>query len=189
MHSILEKLMYIYNDMNKPIVSVIIPTYNRERFVTKAIDSVLQQRFNNYEIIVIDDGSTDNTKENLKRYGDKIIYFYQENSGVSSALNAGINVAKGDWIAILGSDDEWMPNYLSQQIDSLIRNPTICMQTANCLFIDLNGDTRSYFEINGSMSEFNGQDYLFLQEPSQFDVRKISTEIWNLRQIKKTNFL
>lgn len=163
--------MYIDKNMYKPKVSVIIPTYNREKFVTKAIDSVLKQKFNNYEIIVVDDGSTDNTKENLKRYGDKIKYIYQENSGVSGALNAGINLAKGDWIAILGSDDEWMPDYLSKQIERLIKIPGICMQTTNCLFIGLNGKTQSYFEINGSLSEFNGEDYLFLEEPFRFVVK------------------
>ena len=90
-----------------PLISVIIPTYTREKFVTKAIDSVLKQSFRDYEIIVIDDGSTDNTREILKAYANKIKYIYQENSGVSSARNVGIQAARGLWISFLDSDDEW----------------------------------------------------------------------------------
>ena len=79
----------------KPFLSVIIPTYNRERYVKEAIDSVLAQTFTDYEIIVINDGSTDNTKETLRPYLNKIEYIEQENKGVSAARNAGIRAAKG----------------------------------------------------------------------------------------------
>ncbi len=77
-----------------PLVSVVIPTYNRALFVTKAIDSVLKQSFKDYEIIVIDDGSTDGTRKALEAYSNKITYIYQENSGVSYARNTGIKEAK-----------------------------------------------------------------------------------------------
>jgi len=99
-----------------PKVSVIIPTYNRAKFVTKAIDSVLAQTYKDYEIIVIDDGSTDNTQEVLQPYMDKITYKYQENAGVSAARNTGIRVASGQWIAFLDSDDIWLPDKLASQI-------------------------------------------------------------------------
>ena len=116
-----------------PKVSVIIPTYNRENFVVKAIDSVLCQEFKDYEIIVVDDGSTDNTKKNLKRYGDKIKYIYQDNSGVSVSRNTGIKYSTGEWLAFLDSDDEWMPDYLLTQIEKANENPDICMQTTDSL--------------------------------------------------------
>jgi glycosyltransferase involved in cell wall biosynthesis len=99
-----------------PTISVIIPTYNRATYVTKAIDSILAQTYTDYEIIVVDDGSTDNTKEVLKPYKDKINYIYQENRGVSSARNTGIHAALGQWIAFLDSDDIWLPDKLSSQI-------------------------------------------------------------------------
>ena len=103
--------------MKIPRVSVIIPTYNREEYVVKAIDSVLGQKFDDYEFIVVDDGSTDNTKEIVNKYGDMIRYIYQHNSGVSAARNTGIKLAKGEWVAFLDSDDEWRPDYLLTQIE------------------------------------------------------------------------
>ena len=102
-------------------ISVIIPTYNRAEHVTKAIDSVLAQTYTDYEIIVVDDGSTDNTKELLLPYMDRIRYIYQENAGVSAARNNGIRAASGRWIAFLDSDDIWFPDKLSRQMGSLAR--------------------------------------------------------------------
>jgi glycosyltransferase involved in cell wall biosynthesis len=107
-----------------PGISVIIPTYNRAQLVTKAIDSVLAQTYHDYEIIVVDDGSTDNTKEVLQPYMDRIRYIYQENAGVSAARNAGIRVAKGEWIAFIDSDDQWLPDKLSAQIEFVSRSYT-----------------------------------------------------------------
>ncbi|MFI3123602.1 MAG: glycosyltransferase [Methylococcales bacterium] len=154
-----------------PLVSVVIPTYNRALFVTKAIDSVLNQTFADYEVIVVDDGSTDNTKETLERYLDKITYIYQDNSGVSAARNTGIAVAGGEWVAFLDSDDEWSIDYLAKQIKHATAFPGITMQTANCLFIGLDGKTESYFQFNGALPEINGKDYLFLEEPFCFVIK------------------
>jgi len=100
----------------KPHVSVVIPTHNRANLVTRAVDSVLGQTYADYEIIVIDDGSTDNTREVLQPYADKIRYIYQDNAGVSAARNAGIRQAQGKWIAFLDSDDQWLPDKLALQI-------------------------------------------------------------------------
>jgi glycosyltransferase involved in cell wall biosynthesis len=158
-------------DLAMTTVSVIIPTYNREKFVVKAIDSVLNQSFVNYEIIVIDDGSEDNTKENLKKYGDKIKYIYQDNYGVSAARNAGIKIAEGQWLAFLDSDDEWSIEYLSKQIERASLNPGICMQTTNCNFVGLNGQKRTYFEINGVLGKLKSENYLFIKEPFYFIVK------------------
>jgi len=96
--------------------SVIIPTYNRATFVTKAVDSILRQSFKDYEIIVVDDGSTDTTSQQLDRYGKKITRIYQANSGVGAARNAGIRKANGTWIAFLDSDDLWIEDKLEAQI-------------------------------------------------------------------------
>ena len=98
-------------------VSVIIPTYNRKNLLKRALHSVINQTFVPQEIIVVDDGSSDGTKDwVLERFPD-VRYIYQDNSGVSSARNAGIKEAIGSWIAFLDSDDEWMSNKLEQQKD------------------------------------------------------------------------
>lgn len=114
-----------------PKVSVIIPTYNRAEYVTQAIDSVLAQTYTDYEIIVVDDGSTDKTREVLEPYMDKITYIYQENTGVSAARNRGIKAAKGDWVAFLDSDDEWLPEKLAVQMRAVENHPQLVAHTVN----------------------------------------------------------
>ena len=96
-------------------VSVIIPTYNRKNLLKRALHSVSSQTFVPHEIIIVDDGSSDGTKDWVLERFPYVRYIYQDNSGVSSARNAGIKEAKGSWIAFLDSDDEWMPNKLEQQ--------------------------------------------------------------------------
>jgi len=100
----------------QPTVSVIIPTYNRADRVTRAIDSALAQTVPPMEVIVIDDGSTDNTQEVLAAYGDRIHVVYQANAGVSAARNTGLELATGELIALLDSDDIWLPHKLELQL-------------------------------------------------------------------------
>jgi len=104
---------------NRPLISAIIPTYNRADLVGDAIDSILAQTYPNVEIIVVDDGSTDNTKERLARYGDRIRIIYQRNAGPSAARNRGIAASHGEFISFLDSDDLWLPVKLERQIDLL----------------------------------------------------------------------
>ena len=103
----------------KPTVSVIIPTYNRAHLIGRAIQSVLNQTYQDFEIIVVDDGSSDNTEEVIKKIHDNRIYYYkhEKNKGGAAARNTGINLAKGEYIAFQDSDDEWLPEKLSQQIN------------------------------------------------------------------------
>jgi glycosyltransferase involved in cell wall biosynthesis len=93
-----------------PFFSVIIPTFNRQKTIIRSVSSVLNQKYSSFELIVIDDGSTDNTKKLLK--GLNLTYIYKNNEGVSSARNLGIKNAKADWICFLDSDDEWLPEKL-----------------------------------------------------------------------------
>lgn len=109
--------------INDVLVSVVIPTYNRAGTILNAIDSVLAQTYKSIEIIVVDDGSTDNTNEILSQYGDKIKYIYKINGGVSSARNAGIKEAKGEYIALFDSDDSWSPVKIEKQMAYLLEHP------------------------------------------------------------------
>ena len=97
-------------------VSVVIPTYNYADFIAEAVESVLAQTFPIFEIIVVDDGSTDNTAEVIKQFGDKVRYIKQKNSGVCAARNNGVKNASGDFIAFLDADDDWLPEKIEKQI-------------------------------------------------------------------------
>jgi glycosyltransferase involved in cell wall biosynthesis len=107
----------------KPQVSVIIPTYNRAWVIKEAIDSVLAQDYAEFELIVVDDGSTDQTSDVLDTFGNVIKVFSQKNKGVSAARNRGIAEASGNFIAFLDSDDLWHPQKLSSQIDFFNQTP------------------------------------------------------------------
>lgn len=105
------------------LISIIIPAYNRGWIIKEAIDSVLAQIFDNFELIVVDDGSTDNTLEVLSTYRDKIKVIKQNNRGVSAARNKGIISSAGNYIAFLDSDDLWLPGKLKKQFEFLNDNP------------------------------------------------------------------
>jgi glycosyltransferase involved in cell wall biosynthesis len=104
-------------------VSVVIPTYNRGAMLAEAIDSVLAQDYQDFELIVVDDGSTDRTPAILESYREHLAVIHQNNQGVSSARNAGIAAASGQLIAFLDSDDLWKPQKLSVQVDFFRSNP------------------------------------------------------------------
>jgi glycosyltransferase involved in cell wall biosynthesis len=107
----------------KPLVSVIIPTYNRGWIVTEAIESVLAQDFSDYELILVDDGSDDRTPEILAAYKERITVIRQANRGVSAARNRGIAAAAGRLIAFLDSDDLWLPQKLTAQVEFFAQHP------------------------------------------------------------------
>jgi glycosyltransferase involved in cell wall biosynthesis len=148
-----------------PKLSVIIPTYNREGFIGKAIDSVLNQSFEDYEIVVIDDGSTDDTRKVLEEYKTQIKYVYQSNSGVSSARNAGILHASGEWIAFLDSDDEWTRGYLSAQMQQIERYPHAVGHITNGVRVSLEGKRSNYFAEVGFLKEFGDKACVVFERP------------------------
>ena len=109
----------------EPLVSVIIPTYNRANSLLRAVGSVLKQTYTNFELIIIDDGSTDNTEEVIRKFEDNRIVFikHEFNRGGSYARNTGVKASNGGCIAFLDSDDEWVPHKLEKQINLIqIRN-------------------------------------------------------------------
>jgi glycosyltransferase involved in cell wall biosynthesis len=106
--------------MKDPLISIIIPTYNRKVYLPLAIESALQQTYRNIELIVVDDGSTDGTKESIQiNNGSKYRYIWQENQGVSAARNLGLSIANGKYIAFLDSDDLWHPEKIFYQVREL----------------------------------------------------------------------
>lgn len=109
--------------MNSPFVSVIIPTYNRAWSLKKAIDSVLEQDYKNFELIVVDDGSTDDTEALVTEYAKSVKFVQQPNLGVSAARNKGIQISSGSLISFLDSDDYWEPKKLSTQVEYFNANP------------------------------------------------------------------
>lgn len=110
---------------NMPLVSIIINNYNYGRFLREAIESALNQTYPNIEVIVVDDGSTDNSREIIAEYGDRIIPVLKENGGQASAFNAGFAVSRGEIVCFLDSDDVFMENKVEKVVDVFYREPDI----------------------------------------------------------------
>ncbi|NDQ56865.1 MAG: glycosyltransferase family 2 protein [Acidipila sp.] len=110
---------------SKPYVTALIDTYNQGSFIDKAIDSVLAQDFpaSQIEILVVDDGSTDDTRQRVAKYGDRVRYIYKENGGQASALNCGFAESRGQIVALLDSDDLWMPNKVRRVVEEFEKHP------------------------------------------------------------------
>lgn len=158
-YKIISKLKLLENKHN-PLVSVIIPVYNGENYVREAIDSVLSQTYKNIEIVVVNDGSTDNTDTILNSYGTKIKYYKKENGGVGSALNLAIKKAKGEYISWLSHDDMYHPEKIREQIEYLFNN-----SDANRTIIFSDFEINDYIRKNklfiksGNESHFNYNNF------------------------------
>jgi len=130
-------------EINKnPLFSVIIPSFNRSNFIVEAIESVIMQTYPNWEICIVDDGSTDNTYEKIKHLlaNKKIKYQYQENQGQSVARNNGIKLAKGKYICFLDSDNAWLNDRLEIALSSIIENPESDIIYGDSITIDIEGN-------------------------------------------------
>ncbi|TVP53514.1 MAG: glycosyltransferase [Halomonadaceae bacterium] len=109
-----------------PLISVIITTYNRRDYIIEAVESALNQTYPHLEVLIVDDGSTDNTRQLIReRYGDnpRVAYYYQENNKRAAAFNHGLRYAKGEFIATVDSDNRWLPHRLETGYDALVHNP------------------------------------------------------------------
>jgi glycosyltransferase involved in cell wall biosynthesis/LmbE family N-acetylglucosaminyl deacetylase len=122
-----------------PKISVIIPTYNRAGFLEEAIESVLQQTFTDWELIVVDDGSTDETEQVVARFGKRVISLYQEHTGVCAARNAGLAAARGEWVSFLDSDDRMLPHNLESLAAILEAKPEVSVAYGWYYFMDEDG--------------------------------------------------
>jgi glycosyltransferase involved in cell wall biosynthesis len=132
--------------MTSQKVSVIIPTYNYGRFVGEAVQSVLAQTFPAYEVIVVDDDSSDNTEEIIAKFGDKVKYIKQKNGGVGMARNTGVKHSSGDFIAFLDADDIWLPQKLERQIQLFQNDNEIGLVTGGMREFGKNGETIAKYQ-------------------------------------------
>lgn len=143
------------------IVSVVITTYCRSSLLCEAIDSVLGQNIDGLELLVIDDGSTDDTREKVRRYGDDVRYIFQENKGLGEARNLGFSLANGKYVALLDDDDWWMPRKLELQIALLEKLHDVCGVFTNFSVFrspeDIISDgIRTWFDENVDLSTYLG---------------------------------
>jgi glycosyltransferase involved in cell wall biosynthesis len=122
-----------------PKVSVIVPAFNSADYTVETVESVLQQTYEDFELLVIDDGSTDNTRDALEPYADRIQYIYKENGGACSARNFGIRLSKGEYVACLDCDDLWLPEKLAHSVAALDANPAAAFVYTGCYLIDSAG--------------------------------------------------
>jgi len=128
--------------MVKGRVSILTPTYNRPRWLPDAIESVLAQTYSDVELIVVNDGSTDNTEEILEPYMDGIVYIYKENGGQGTALNTGIAAATGEYIGRVDDDDLFMPEKVELQVEMFEQNPQLGLVASYCNIINTEGEVK-----------------------------------------------
>lgn len=143
---------------SRPLVSVVIPTYNHAEFVGSAVQSALDQKYPKMEVIVVDDGSTDNTREVLKPYlGDRrVSYLSQENRGPSSARNRGIAESKGEYLNFLDADDYFHPSKVAKQVEVLQSDPSVDLVYCDVALVDRNGRTMGEYSVGASRKILEG---------------------------------
>jgi glycosyltransferase involved in cell wall biosynthesis len=141
-----------------PRVSVIIPTYNRAHYIGETLRSILDQTFTDFEIVIVDDGSTDNTKEVVDSLGDsRIRYTWQENKGVASAGNVALKLSRGEYLAPFSSDDIWLSDNLETKVKFLDANPGVVLVCSDAYLFDnqTGADLGSYWHKKGTDSTVN----------------------------------
>lgn len=179
-------------------VSVVIPTYNYARYVGNAIQSVLEQTVGDCEIVVVDDGSTDETADVVSRFGSRVLYIFQPNRGLSAARNRGIQEASGKWIGFLDADDLWLPSKIERQFASLRGNDERVVLHSNAFISDESGKKSLCWQYQVSASLQKGlqvEDLLLrnwinvstglvarsvLLSIGGFDERLLASEDWDL---------
>ncbi|SMF13412.1 Glycosyltransferases involved in cell wall biogenesis [Alteromonadaceae bacterium Bs31] len=160
------------SEIHTPFISVIVPTYNRAHIIATTIENILAQSYKNFELIVVNDGSSDDTNKAIQPYLDKIIYIEQENKGITGARNTGIRASKGEWIALQDSDDYWDTHKLEQQVQDIADHPGL-----NVYFLEtylernhLEGEVRSY-EHSGFDQYLNKNQFTTFERPLSYHVK------------------
>lgn len=156
-------------------LSVIIPTYNRAHIVCEAIESVLEQKDPDTEIIIVNDGSSDNTDDVVKRYGSSVIYIRKENGGVSSARNKGVENSRGDWLVFLDDDDVMLPGRLASVKKAAQLYPTAMCHMCDAI-IELKDRDVRLFELRNIVVH---GDIVYVTEPLEYVLRQCCF-VWNV---------
>ena len=128
-----------------PKVTVIIPTYNCAEYICHAVESVLSQTYRDFELVVVDDGSIDNTRDLLMQYGEKLRYIYHENKDMTAARNTGIKNSSSEYIGFLDSDDIWLPKKLERQVKLLDQAPEVGLVYCWNYYIDAEGKRCKFY--------------------------------------------
>lgn len=166
----------------RPLVSIVIPTYNRANYICETIDSILAQDYSEKEIFVIDDGSKDETASVLKQYGDKISYFYHPNQGEAVTVNRGWGMAKGKYAAIVSSDDPVCPGWLTACVNFMEKTPTALVGYPDWIMIDDAGNEIKKIEVfEYSLDKLVGWWHC-LPGPGTLIRREALLDITNLRE-------
>lgn len=129
-----REVFFENNSEVEPLVSVVIPAYNSAKYIKETLESVLRQTYKNLEIILVDDGSTDDTSLIASEYKKYVKYYYQENKGPGAARNFGVNNSNGNYIAFLDSDDVWVPNHIKIQVQFLEKNKNVSVVYGKLLY-------------------------------------------------------
>jgi glycosyltransferase involved in cell wall biosynthesis len=146
-----------------PAISVILPTYNSAHFISESIRSVLAQTFEDWELLIINDGSTDHTEETASQYCTQDIrvkLISRENCGVSRSRNFGVSLARGELIAFLDADDRWLPNKLATHVKYMNASPDIGISFARVEFLQLNGKATGKL-VNSQLTGLKPEDFLY----------------------------
>ncbi|MDO9547944.1 MAG: glycosyltransferase [Candidatus Marinimicrobia bacterium] len=138
---------------DKPLVSIIIPTYNRARYLRQSIESALSQDYTNFELIVVDNGSTDNTPEILASFGNKIKCLKEEKRGTSASRNKGLRAAQGEFIAFLDDDDFYLPGKISISVKKMLEDRSVSLVYTDYIRVDSEGHQTKTIRNNHSQSE------------------------------------
>lgn len=155
-----------------PLVSVVVPAYNAEKTLKASVDSILAQDFRDFEIIVVNDGSSDSTKAILAEYDSQIRVVDQNNRGAPAARNAGVNAANGKLIAFLDSDDLWSPDKLAQSVRAFELNPSASLVFSDCRGLRADGTTSTFYSYHGAPSLKEMLDKGFEIVPSAVTIRR-----------------
>jgi glycosyltransferase involved in cell wall biosynthesis len=155
-----------------PLVSVVIPAHNAERTLKASLDSVLAQDFRDFEIVAVNDGSTDATKAILASYDSQIRVIDQGNRGAPAARNAGVNAASGKLIAFLDSDDLWSPDKLTQSVRVFEQHPSASLVFSDCSGLHADGTTSTFYSYGGAPSLNDMLENGFELVPSAVTMRR-----------------
>ena len=172
---------------NNPEVSVLTIVHNGERYVGRAIDSILNQTYRNFEYILVDNNSTDSTPKILSDYAQKderIRIISESEQGVLYARNAGLRIAKGDWVAVLDADDIALPNRLECQLSFVKENPTVILVGGGCTLIDRDGEflkSYTYPTNHESLVRHLENEQAFFPHSSAFFNRQVVAELGGYR--------